>query len=119
MSKINFFEKKGLGNTIRVSNSLDPDPTRHFVGSDLGPKRLQRVSEDDTSRESVNNYHALLFFTSSHFLSILLVFVGFLLKALLQSERKTVYILINWLLRIHAMFSKQDISGFSMMMVRG
>ena len=23
--------------TIRVSNSLDPDPAQHFVGPDLGP----------------------------------------------------------------------------------
>ena len=29
-------------NTIRVSNSLDPDQARHFVGPDLGPNCLQR-----------------------------------------------------------------------------
>ena len=29
-------------NTIRVSNSLDPDQARHFVGSDLGLNCLQR-----------------------------------------------------------------------------
>ena len=33
--------KQSLGNTIRMSNSLDPDQTRHFVGSDLGPNCLQ------------------------------------------------------------------------------
>ena len=32
-----FFRK-----TIGVSNSLDPDQDRHFVGPDLGPNRLQR-----------------------------------------------------------------------------
>ena len=42
--KINFFEKKSFTNTIRVSNSLDPDQVRHFVGPDLGPNCLQRLS---------------------------------------------------------------------------
>ena len=28
-------------NTIQVSNSLDPDQARHFVGPDLGPNCLQ------------------------------------------------------------------------------
>ena len=37
-------------NTIRVSNSLDPDQARHFVGPDLGPNCLQRLSADNKSR---------------------------------------------------------------------
>ena len=37
-------------NTIRVSNSLDPDQARHNVGPDLDPNCLQRLSVDDTSR---------------------------------------------------------------------
>ena len=37
-------------NTIRVSNSLDPDQARHFVGPDLGPNCLRKVSADDKSR---------------------------------------------------------------------
>ena len=28
---------------MRVSNSLDPDQARHFVGPDLGPNCLQRT----------------------------------------------------------------------------
>ena len=40
-------------NTIRVSNSLDPDQTRHFVGSDLVLNCLQRFTADDTSRQRV------------------------------------------------------------------
>ena len=40
-------------NTIRVSNSLDPDQARHFVGPDLDPNCLQRLSADDTSRQKV------------------------------------------------------------------
>ena len=35
-------------NAIRVSNSLDPDRARHFVGPDLGPNGLQ---SRDTSRQ--------------------------------------------------------------------
>ena len=37
-------------NTIRVSNSLDPDQARCFVGPDLDPNCLQRLSADDKSR---------------------------------------------------------------------
>ena len=29
---------------MRVANSLDPDQDRHFVGPDLGPNCLQRLS---------------------------------------------------------------------------
>ena len=36
-------------NTIRVSNSLDLDQTRHFIGADLGPNCLQRLSADNKS----------------------------------------------------------------------
>ena len=39
----------GLFHTIRVSISLDPDQTRPFVRSDLGPNCLQRLSVDDKS----------------------------------------------------------------------
>ena len=31
-------------------NSLDPDQARHFVGPDLGPNCLQRLSGDNKSR---------------------------------------------------------------------
>ena len=34
------FSKKKIRITIRVSNSLDPDQARHFVGPDLGPNSL-------------------------------------------------------------------------------
>ena len=43
------FQKSSFRNTIRVSNSLDPDQAPHFVGSDLGPNYLQRLSADDKS----------------------------------------------------------------------
>ena len=49
--QIDFFSNK-IENTIRVSNSLDPDQARHFVGPDLGPNCLQRLSAVDISRQS-------------------------------------------------------------------
>ena len=51
--KIIFFEKY-FRNTIRVSNSLDPDQARRSVGPDLGPNCLKRLSADDTRRQRVN-----------------------------------------------------------------
>ena len=36
-------------NTIRVLNSLDPDQARCFVGPNLGPICLQRLSADNKS----------------------------------------------------------------------
>ena len=42
------FLKNSFRNTIRVSNSSNPDQ----VGPDLGPNCLQRLSADDTSRQS-------------------------------------------------------------------
>ena len=36
--------KNSFRNTIRVSNRLDPDQARHFVGPDLGHNCLQKLS---------------------------------------------------------------------------
>ena len=44
------FSKNSFMNTIRVSNSLDPDQARHFDGPDLGPNCLQKLSADSISR---------------------------------------------------------------------
>ena len=38
-----------------MSNSLDPDQAQHFVGPNLDPNGLQRLSADDTSRQRVND----------------------------------------------------------------
>ena len=48
------FSKNSFGNTIRVSNGLDPDQGRHSVGPDLGPNCLQKLSADGTNRQKVN-----------------------------------------------------------------
>ena len=37
-----------------MSNSLDPDQARQFVGPDLGPNCLPSLSADDTGRQRVN-----------------------------------------------------------------
>ena len=58
--KIHFFENS-FRSTIRVSNSLDPEQARHFVGPGLGPNCLQMLSADNTSRQRVNSIkHAFL-----------------------------------------------------------
>ena len=36
-----------------MSNSLGPDQARRFVGPDLGPNSLQRLSADDASRANI------------------------------------------------------------------
>ena len=46
----NTCSKNSFRNTVSVSNSLDPDQARRFVGPDLGPNCLQRLSADDKSR---------------------------------------------------------------------
>ena len=51
-----FFRKNLPGNTLRVSNSFDPDQARHFVGPDLGLNCLQRLSADDTIRQRANPF---------------------------------------------------------------
>ena len=48
------FSKIYFRDTIRVSNRLDPDQSRHSVGPDLGPNYLQRKSPDDTSRHRLS-----------------------------------------------------------------
>ena len=48
--KINIFKYFFSDRNTRVSDSMDPDQARHFVGSDLGLNCLQRLSEDNKSR---------------------------------------------------------------------
>ena len=44
-------QTKLFWNTIRVSNSLDPDQAQQFVGPDLSPNCLRKLSADSTSRQ--------------------------------------------------------------------
>ena len=41
--------KKSFRSTNRVSNSLNTNQAQHFVGPDLGPNCLQRLSVDNKS----------------------------------------------------------------------
>ena len=47
------FSKTSFRNTKRVSNSLDPVQAQRFVGPELSPNWLQRLSADDTSRQRI------------------------------------------------------------------
>ena len=47
------FSKISLRNTIRVSNSLNPDQVRHFVGPGLGPNC--KSTEIDTKTRRVHH----------------------------------------------------------------
>ena len=42
-----FFKIISFGNTIRVSNSLDPYQARRFVGPDMGQNCFQKLSADE------------------------------------------------------------------------
>ena len=53
------FLKNSLRNSIIMLNSLDPDEARHFVGPDLCPNSLQRLSADGTSIGKELNFTAL------------------------------------------------------------
>ena len=62
------FSKKSFRNIIRLSNGLDPDQDRHFVGPDLGTNCLQRLSADGEShceqgksQKSLHLFHNVIF----------------------------------------------------------
>ena len=44
------FSKNSFRYTIKASKSLNPDQNRHYVGPDLGPNCLQRLSADNPHR---------------------------------------------------------------------
>ena len=46
---LTFYSKNSSSNTIKVSNGLDQDQDRRYVGSDLGPNCLLSLSTDDKS----------------------------------------------------------------------
>ena len=50
--KFILFQKNYFRNTIRVSNSLDPDQARHIVGPFLNTNCLQRLSADDCQQRT-------------------------------------------------------------------
>ena len=54
--KIKLFLKNSFRNTIRVSNSLDPDQARLLVRPDLDPNSLQRLTEG----KALNGFYKLI-----------------------------------------------------------
>ena len=52
-SKMNFFFQNNFLEYHQSDKQFDPDQFRRFVGPDLGPNCLQRLSADDTGRERV------------------------------------------------------------------
>ena len=50
------FSNNSLRNTIRVSNSLDPNKDQNFVGPDLGPIKL--ITNAAAKKERVNSLYA-------------------------------------------------------------
>ena len=50
------FSINSFRNTIRLSNSFDPDQAQLSVGPDLVPDCLQKLSVDDTRRYGEGNF---------------------------------------------------------------
>ena len=50
LSSADYFPNHLFRKILSLSNRLDPDQARHFVGPDLGPNCLQKLSADDTRR---------------------------------------------------------------------
>ena len=76
-----------------MSNSLVPDQVRRFVGPDLGPNCLPKLSADDTGRQRFNSimfpkYHSIQStnFSSSRVVQRNLVFVVGLSARLADTE---------------------------------
>ena len=64
--KINFIEK--FFQECRVSYRLDPYQAQQFVGSDLGPNCLERLSTDNTRRLRVEkDYFVCTYILTSDF----------------------------------------------------
>ena len=51
---------------MRVTNSLDPDQARRFVGPDLDLNCLQRLSADDTSKQRVLTGSGVIYHVALH-----------------------------------------------------
>ena len=68
-----------------MSNSLDPDQARLFVGPDLGPNCLQRLSADNIGRQKAN----IIYIDSLSFASILINIytIVYILSTILQLHR--------------------------------
>ena len=75
------FSKKSFRNTIRVSNSLDPDQARRYVELDLGPNCLQRSSADNKQNCSRLKSFFFFYFNFCYFSKKIRLGLNCLLKA--------------------------------------
>ena len=57
-----FFKINSFRNTIIMSNGLDPDQDRCYVGPDLGPKSLRRLLAGDKCRRR----HCIVSLSKTH-----------------------------------------------------
>ena len=66
--KINFFLKKSFRNIIIVSNSLEPDQARHYVGPDLGLNCIdyQQTTKVATDWKELLSFKNYFIFFSRH-----------------------------------------------------
>ena len=65
LSFTDFFQNQFFEKLFQEYNqgvkSFDPDQARHFVGLDLGPNCLQKLSADDTSWQNVDDFGDVFF----------------------------------------------------------
>ena len=54
-TKLFYFQKESLRNTIRVSTGLDPDQDRRFVGPGIGQNCWQLTSKDTAGKKIVKD----------------------------------------------------------------
>ena len=59
------FSKNSFRNTVRVSNSLDPDKAGCSVGPDLCANCLQRLSADNKSSVNNSNWTSIITYVAS------------------------------------------------------
>ena len=60
------FSKNSFRNIIRVSNSLDPDQARHFVGPDQGSSCLQNIMHLFSKEGRICYMHTLVLISHEH-----------------------------------------------------
>ena len=83
--------KNSIGNTNRVSNSLDPDQAQQSVGPDLGPNCLQILSADNKSQRGKSFLVVLMCITLLFICEVLASLSAIGLTSLFVSIHKTTH----------------------------
>ena len=90
------FSKNISRNTIRVSNSLDPDQARRFVGPYIGPNTLQRLSAEDKNHHYITKtclYNIDPY--QPHFYIVKLGFTGVYIIFLISAQKHSLRVLVR------------------------